>query len=127
MTMSDDKFRTFLRDQSGFEGLARKLGQDDPPADLGIATLGGSAPKPHPIVLKHYYRMRKFFALGALVIAITAITLSAPHGREILSLFGIRVTQCDEARWLNMVGYHVPMCTCCVQPPPPPRSSPSSN
>jgi len=72
--------------------------------------------------------MRKFPVLGLLLIAAAAILLLSRPGREVLSLFGVEVTECDEARWLDRLGFHVPQCTCgnCSLPfPPAPPTSPS--
>jgi hypothetical protein len=71
--------------------------------------------------------MRKFLVLGAVLIAAAAVLLLTRHGREVLGLFGVEVTECDEARWLDMLGFDVPQCTCgncslpfAPQPPMPP-------
>jgi hypothetical protein len=71
--------------------------------------------------------MRKFLGVVAVIIAAAAILIFTEPGHRVLSAFGMEVTECTEARWLWMLGFHVPQCQCgnCSAPMPPP-SQPKS-
>ena len=65
--------------------------------------------------------MRKLLVLAVLIAAAAALLFLTQPGQSVLRVFGVDVTECMQAHWLNMLGYHEPECTCgnCSSPPLP--------
>jgi hypothetical protein len=67
--------------------------------------------------------MRKLLVLAVLIVGAAALLLLTQPGQRVLRIFGVSMTECTQAHWLNALGYHVPECTCgsCSSPPLPER------
>jgi hypothetical protein len=65
--------------------------------------------------------MRRLFVLVVLIGAGAALLFLTEPGQNVLRAFGVPAPECRQAHWLNMLGYHVPECTCgnCSSPPLP--------
>ena len=63
--------------------------------------------------------MRKIVALVVLIAAAGAFLLFTEPGQNVLRAFGVTNPDCMKSRWLDALGFNVPLCTCCSAPPLP--------